>query len=96
MKDGDAMEAPGMPEESPSRYGLYELGPYPSTIVNRGALPEGFFFWRRWRPRKPVRLEGPSRYGLYELGPYPSTIVNRGALPEGFFFWRRWRRRKPV
>ena len=34
-------------EDVPSRYGLYELGPFPSTIVNRGALPEGFFFWRR-------------------------------------------------
>ena len=37
-----------------SRYWPYEPSPYPSTIVNRGALPEGFFFWRRWRRRKPA------------------------------------------
>jgi len=37
------VEAPDVSDDSPSRYGLYELGPYPSTIVNRGALPEGFF-----------------------------------------------------
>ena len=36
------MEAPDMSEDIPSRYGPYELSPYPSTIVNRGALPEGF------------------------------------------------------
>ena len=28
--------------------------PYPSTIVNRGALPESWFFWRRWRRPKPA------------------------------------------
>ena len=54
MGEGDAMEAPDMSEDIPSRYGPFELSPYPSTIVNRGALPEAFFFWRRWRQRKPA------------------------------------------
>ncbi len=48
------MEPTDTSDDSPSRYGLYELSPYPSTIVGQGALPEGFFFWRRWRRRKPV------------------------------------------
>ena len=54
MGEGDATEAPEASEESPSRYGPFELSPYPSTIVNRGALSEGFFFWRRWRRRRPA------------------------------------------
>ena len=38
--------------EQASRYsGPFELSPYPSTIVNRSALPESWYFWRRW-PRK--------------------------------------------
>ena len=41
-------------DESPSRYWPFEPGPYPSTIVNRGALPESWFFWRRWRRPKPA------------------------------------------
>ena len=54
MEEGEALEAPDMSEDIPSRYGPFELSPYPSTIVNRGALPEAFFFWRRWRRRKPA------------------------------------------
>ena len=48
------MEPADASDDSPSRYGPYELSPYPSTIVNRGALPEAFFFWRRWRRRRPA------------------------------------------
>ena len=36
------MEPTDTSDDSPSRYGPYEPCPYPSTVVNRGALPEGF------------------------------------------------------
>ena len=48
------MEPTDESDDSPRRRGPYELSPYPSTIVNRGALPEALFFWRRWRRPKPA------------------------------------------
>ena len=48
------MERTEASDDSPSRYWPFEPGPYPSTIVNRGALPESWFFWRRWRRPKPA------------------------------------------
>ena len=46
------MEPTDTSDDSPSRYGPYELSPYPSTIVNRGALHESRFFWRRMRCKR--------------------------------------------
>ena len=39
--------------ERTSRYNSpFELSPYPSTIVNRSALPESWYFWRRRRRKR--------------------------------------------
>ena len=47
--------------EHARRYnGPFELSPYPSTIVNRSALPESWFFWRRWPRRRAERKTAPS------------------------------------
>ena len=46
------MESIEKPRGAPYRKEPFELSPYPSTIVNRSALPESWYFWRRRRRKR--------------------------------------------